>query len=112
VDDQDENAPPDGELDPRRVIPPGRRKRQAAVLFKDRSKAEFKVMMDSIKGTEEEREEAREEKERLKLEKEEDRRLERDDRAARARREEQMERMLLAMLHQMKDGAYSGGTGV
>jgi hypothetical protein len=107
-EDTDENAPPPGETDMRAVIPPGRRKRAAAAAFASRSTSEFKELLDSIKGTPEERAAAAE----RAAEAAEDRRIDREERKAEIARQQIGQDLLLAMLHQMKNGMYSSGRGV
>ncbi|KAJ1407430.1 hypothetical protein B484DRAFT_469279 [Ochromonadaceae sp. CCMP2298] len=114
--DQEESGPQDGEIDTRDVIPPGRRKRAAAEAFETAKAAEWKNMLKSIKGHPEEKaaekaaqkaEKAaeKEEKAAKDLKAAEDRKLDREER-------KDAHLVLLAMLHQMKNGVYSSGTGV
>jgi flagellar motor protein MotB len=107
----DENTPPEGEVDPRAHIPPGRRKRAAAAAFESAQKAEFQALVDSIKGTPEEREAAAAAQKKEEREAE-DRKLEREERTAALQMQRQMQDALLQMLHQMKDGTYSAGRGL
>jgi hypothetical protein len=107
-EDTDENAPVDGEMDTRAIIPPGRRKRAAAAAFASNSKTKFTQLLESLKGTPEERAAAAE----RAAEAAEDRRIDREERKAEIARQQIGQDLLLAMLHQMKNGQYSSGRGV
>jgi hypothetical protein len=117
-DEEEDGAPAAGEIDTRRVIPPGRRKRAAAAAFETAQQAEWKAMCESIKGTPEEIATRQAEK----AAEAEERREERDERAAEraaavereeraARSQDAATQVLLAMLKQMAEGRYSAGNG-
>ncbi|KAJ1418216.1 hypothetical protein B484DRAFT_466407 [Ochromonadaceae sp. CCMP2298] len=106
-EDTDENAPQAGETDMRAVIPAGRRKRAAAAAFASRSASEFKELLDSIKGTPEETAAAAD----RAAEAAEERRIDHEERKAEIARQQIGQDLLLAMLHQMKNGVYSSGRG-
>ncbi|KAJ1411747.1 hypothetical protein B484DRAFT_468128 [Ochromonadaceae sp. CCMP2298] len=106
-EDTDENAPPSGETAMRAIIPAGRRKRAAAAAFASRSTSEFKELLDSIEGTPEERAAAAAKAEEAA----ENRRIDREERKAEIARQQIGQDLLLAMLHQMKNGMYSSGRG-
>ncbi|KAJ1395601.1 hypothetical protein B484DRAFT_472526, partial [Ochromonadaceae sp. CCMP2298] len=106
-EDTDENAPVDGEMDTRAIIPPGRRKRAAAAAFASNSNSEFAQLLESIKGTPAERAAAAD----RAAEAAEERRIDREERKAEIARQQIGQDLLLAMLHQMKNGVYSSGRG-